>query len=165
MQIGDLSLRTGATVRMLRYYEQQGLLTPTRTPSGYRAYAESDIQRVRHIRCMLASALPTHVIKQALQYLLDGRPTMPSSPAERADLAATLSAELADLNERIAILAESRDSLARFVHDIEQANVGPDKHLPVESNDFGPAIRQGTPLEGVSHRGRRRDSEVVPTLP
>jgi DNA-binding transcriptional MerR regulator len=155
MQIGDLSLRTGATVRMLRYYEQQGLLTSARTPSGYRTYAESDIQRVRHIRCMLASALPTHVIKQALQYLLDGAPTMPSTEAERTELAATLSAELADLNERIAILQDSRDSLARFVYDIEQANVGPDKHLPVESNDFGPAIRQGTPLEGVGNRLRR----------
>jgi len=155
MQIGDLSLRTGASVRMLRYYEEQGLLTPTRTGSGYRAFDESDIQRVRHIRCMLASALPTHVIKQALQYLLDGQPAMPDSIEERTELAATLSSELSDLDERIAILQESRDSLARFVDDIERANVGPGRQIPVETNNFGPAIRQGTPLEGVGNRLRR----------
>ena len=31
MQIGELSARTGASVRMLRYYEEQGLLEPRRT--------------------------------------------------------------------------------------------------------------------------------------
>ena len=33
MQIGELSARTGASVRMLRYYEEQGLLEPRRTRS------------------------------------------------------------------------------------------------------------------------------------
>ena len=49
MQIGDLSSRTGATVRMLRYYEEHGLLAPERTESGYRSYAESDVLRVGRI--------------------------------------------------------------------------------------------------------------------
>lgn len=155
MQIGELSLRTGATVRMLRYYEEQGLLLPARTDSGYRVYDESDIQRVRHIRCMLASALPTHVIAQALQFLLDGRPAMPGSADERVILAKVLSEELNALDERIAILNESRDGLARFVDDIERENVGPNHQIPVTTNDVGPAVRQGTPLEGAG-RVRRR---------
>jgi hypothetical protein len=80
---------------------------------------------------------------------------MPDSIEERTELAATLSSELSDLDERIAILQESRDSLARFVDDIERANVGPGRQIPVETNNFGPAIRQGTPLEGVGNRLRR----------
>ena len=46
MQIGELSARTAATVRMLRYYEEQGLLSPKRTESGYRIYDETDVLRV-----------------------------------------------------------------------------------------------------------------------
>ncbi|NED82406.1 MerR family DNA-binding transcriptional regulator, partial [Streptomyces sp. SID11233] len=34
MKIGELARRTGASVRSLRYYEQQGLLDSTRTPGG-----------------------------------------------------------------------------------------------------------------------------------
>ncbi|WP_245788462.1 MerR family DNA-binding transcriptional regulator [Amycolatopsis marina] len=34
MQIGELSERTGASRRSIRYYEQQGLLRPARTGKG-----------------------------------------------------------------------------------------------------------------------------------
>jgi len=44
---------------MLRYYEEQGLLRPERTGSGYREYAEGDVDRVGRIRCMLSAALPS----------------------------------------------------------------------------------------------------------
>lgn len=40
MRIGELARRTGVSERMLRYYEQEGLLRPARTTSGYRDYGE-----------------------------------------------------------------------------------------------------------------------------
>ncbi|MFI5897699.1 MerR family DNA-binding transcriptional regulator [Actinoplanes sp. NPDC051513] len=40
MRIGDLSAATGASTRSLRYYEEQGLLTSTRTPGGQRVYPD-----------------------------------------------------------------------------------------------------------------------------
>ena len=42
---------------MLRYYEEQGLLSPARDASGYRAYTESDVAKVRQIRGLLADSL------------------------------------------------------------------------------------------------------------
>ncbi len=146
MQIGELSARTGATERMLRYYEQQDLLRPDRTAVGYRVYHEDDIQRVRHIRCMLASALPTHVVRLAIRYLIDGAPEMPADPHERAELAAVLAGELAALDERIDVLMQSRRNLARFVGDIEADVVGPDKREPVDDTFYGPAVAQGVPM-------------------
>lgn len=152
MHIGELSDRTGATERMLRYYEDQGLLTPDRTPAGYRVYTEDDIQRVRHIRCMLSSALPTHVVRQAIRFLIDGAPEVPADPAERERLAEVLDAELSALDERIAILGQSRNQLARFVDDIRSAAVGPERRDDLDGTDYGPAVAQGVPMK------RRRTS-------
>ena len=125
MQIGDLRARTGASVRMLRYYEEQGLLQPQRTPSGYRVYEESDVDRVARIRCMLSAALPAGVVGKALTFLLDGRAIIPELPEERAKLAASLEGELHELDEKIAALQHSRGLLATIVADVQAATVGP----------------------------------------
>lgn len=152
MHIGELSDRTGATERMLRYYEEHDLLRPQRTESGYRVYGESDVLRVRYIRCMLASALPTTVVAQALRFLLDDRPAIPELPEERDRLSSVLQAELDALTERIEILNRSREQLARFVDDVRREVVGPLQPQQPADSDFGPAVRQGGPM--ASCKGR-----------
>lgn len=49
MQIGKLATLTGVSVRMLRYYEEAGLLIPERTETGYRRYTVDDVSRVERI--------------------------------------------------------------------------------------------------------------------
>jgi DNA-binding transcriptional MerR regulator len=71
MRIGELSRRTGVHERLLRYYEQQGLLQPNRRPSGYREYSDSDIEAVRRIRSLLAAGLSTSTIATVLPCLRD----------------------------------------------------------------------------------------------
>ncbi|MEV4108950.1 MerR family transcriptional regulator [Nonomuraea sp. NPDC049695] len=71
MKIGDLARRTGVSRRLLRYYEEQGLLRPVRLPNGYREYGEPDVAAVRHIRAMLAAGLPTAVIARLLDCVHD----------------------------------------------------------------------------------------------
>jgi DNA-binding transcriptional MerR regulator len=66
MRIGELSRRTGVSARLLRYYEEQGLLRPGRRPSGYREYGDADVERVRRIRVLLAAGLSTAKIAHAL---------------------------------------------------------------------------------------------------
>jgi DNA-binding transcriptional MerR regulator len=66
MRIGELSRRTGVSARLLRYYEEQGLLAPGRRRSGYREYQGSDVERVRRIRVLLAAGLSTAKIAYAL---------------------------------------------------------------------------------------------------
>ncbi|WP_046497044.1 MerR family transcriptional regulator [Streptomyces odonnellii] len=71
MRIGDLSHETGVSRRLLRYYEEQGLLRPVRLDNGYREYAEADVATVNHIRALLAAGLSTAVIAKVVHCLHD----------------------------------------------------------------------------------------------
>ncbi|GAA2729096.1 MerR family transcriptional regulator [Actinocorallia aurantiaca] len=80
MRIGDLADATGVNRRLLRYYEEQGLLRPARLANGYREYSESDVAAVRHIRALLAAGLPTVVIARLLHCVHDeGERLVPSA--------------------------------------------------------------------------------------
>lgn len=48
--IDEIAQQLGITKRTIRYYEEQGLLSPvTRTEKGYRLYAPEDMERLRRI--------------------------------------------------------------------------------------------------------------------
>ena len=159
MQIGELSARTGASVRMLRYYEEQGLLEPQRTPSGYRTYADTDVDRVARIRCMLSAALPAGVVGQALRFLLDGRAVIPDLPEERTRLADTLQGELNALTEKIAALEHSRALLAQVVADVRGATVGPGRPGDPCDTIVRTSVRKAGPAVGASSRPERHRSQ------
>jgi DNA-binding transcriptional MerR regulator len=71
MRIGALARATGVSTRLLRYYEEQGLIRPVRGANGYREYAESDIALVSRIRFLLAAGLPTAIIAEVLDCVHD----------------------------------------------------------------------------------------------
>lgn len=51
MNIGEASKATGVSVKMLRYYEEIGLVRPAlRAYSGYRVYSEKNISMLRFVR-------------------------------------------------------------------------------------------------------------------
>lgn len=64
----------------LRFLEDQGLLTPERTESGYRKYSEKQIERLRIILTLQRdNFLPLKVIREYLDELDAGRqPMMPA---------------------------------------------------------------------------------------
>ncbi|WP_416520772.1 MerR family transcriptional regulator [Streptomyces achromogenes] len=87
MRIGDLSRRTGVSVRLLRYYEEQGLLRPLRRPSGYREYLEDDVRTVQNIRTLLGAGLSTRTIAALLPCMVDdGRLLAPACSGMLSDL-------------------------------------------------------------------------------
>jgi DNA-binding transcriptional MerR regulator len=57
MRIGELSAATGVSVRSLRYYEEQGLLTAKRTSSGQRVYGTDAAARVQLIQKLFTAGL------------------------------------------------------------------------------------------------------------
>ena len=95
MRIGELADRTGVSVRSLRYYEQQGLLVPTRTSGGHRDYPEMAVDRVIRIQELFAAGLHSKKIARILPCMRDAD----GGPSEQAD--EKLVAELAGERERI----------------------------------------------------------------
>ncbi|GAB7187792.1 MerR family transcriptional regulator [Kitasatospora sp. Ki12] len=111
MRIGELARLTGVSTRLLRYYEEQGLLRPARTTAGYREYGEEDTVRVWQIRSLLAAGLSTRVIAELLPCATGPVPVLEACP----DLLATLRGELADLDARIDDLSRSRQALSHYL--------------------------------------------------
>ncbi|GHJ12809.1 MULTISPECIES: MerR family transcriptional regulator [unclassified Micromonospora] len=114
MRIGELSRRTGIPVRMLRYYEERGLLTPARAPSGYRRYAEADVDRATLVSSLIRSGLPTRLILPLLRDPYG--PVAGGGPGdEEGEMVALFTAELARLDDRIACMSLSRDAVRRHL--------------------------------------------------
>lgn len=109
MRIGELAERAGVSVRSLRYYEQRGLLTSTRTPGGQREYTESAVDRVIRIQEMFAAGLSSRIIAELLPCIhdSDGTPNETATPW----LAETLAAERDRIDACIKDLHRTREVL------------------------------------------------------
>lgn len=100
MTIKELENRLDMTRANIRFYEQEGLLTPARTPNGYRDYSEEDIRTLEKIKLL-----------RQLQFDLD---TIRSLQSGERSLADALSDQLGQLDADQAALEGSRSVCARL---------------------------------------------------
>jgi DNA-binding transcriptional MerR regulator len=66
MTIGVLAEATGASVRSLRHYEDEGVLTSERGHNGYRRFASDAVERVELVRTLLSAGLCMKGVRDAL---------------------------------------------------------------------------------------------------
>ncbi|MEU7178305.1 MULTISPECIES: MerR family transcriptional regulator [Streptomyces] len=132
MRIGELSKRTDAPVRMLRYYEEQGLIHSERLPNGYRDYEDYTVDRVRQIRGLLDVGLPTRIIKQILPCL--NSPRTIHMPYVTPDMIATLEDERDRMAEKIECLTKNHrainDYLDAVSHEVRTVRAAGDSARP-----------------------------------
>ena len=121
MRIGELSRRTGVAPRLLRYYEEQGLITSRRSSNGYRSYDEEHVERVRQVAVMIRSGLTTRLARA----LLELEEIDPHERAETCtrDVAEMLARSLHDIEGRIECLSRSRDSIRSFLARTEHGGL------------------------------------------
>lgn len=112
MKIGEVARRTGVSTRLIRYYEQQGLLEATRAPNGYRTYADHHADRVERIAGLVQAGIPTRLVKVLLDAEDACARAEPTCPAEVAE---QLAAELVAIEGRISCLTRSRDTVREFL--------------------------------------------------
>jgi DNA-binding transcriptional MerR regulator/uncharacterized glyoxalase superfamily protein PhnB len=102
-RVGELARASGLTVRTLHYYEQIGLLVPSRrSGTGQRIYDEVDVARLYRICLLRRVGLPLADIGRALD-----DPTW--------SLAAATQRHLAELDRRLEATARLRSRLAGLV--------------------------------------------------
>ncbi|MEV0564824.1 MerR family transcriptional regulator [Dactylosporangium sp. NPDC050588] len=113
MKIGELSRRTGVSVRALRHYEDEGLLRPDRRSNGYRDFAEDAVDAVLQIRALIDSGLPVRIIREVLPYLDGPSETMPTRPCAYLLKEVARQADL--LERRIHSLTRNHDALVAYL--------------------------------------------------
>ncbi|WP_405386102.1 MerR family transcriptional regulator [Streptomyces sp. NBC_01102] len=109
MRIGELASRAGVSIRSVRYYEEQGLLSSTRSPSGQRHYTGESVERVALIQRLYAAGLSSRTVWELL-------PCVDKPSEENSDAALERMAQERDrLSRHIADLVETREALDRLV--------------------------------------------------
>ena len=92
--IGELSRLVGMTPRAIRFYEREGLITPSRH-GRFRVYRSSDQTRLQAISRLRLIGLPIATIRDALHHFLNL-----ASPEAREEVRNILAAHLASLTRR-----------------------------------------------------------------
>lgn len=143
MRIGELSTRTGVSVRSLRYYEQQLLVEPQRTSAGHRIYSIEDEHLVLQIQDLFEAGFCSSVIRTLLPALLN--------PERDHDLilAAVTAARARLESEKETVEAELRQ-LKRLG---DRYGLAPDTHVTLQ--DDGHESFTAAQTIAFDHRNRR----------
>lgn len=105
LTIGALADRSGVAASALRFYEQQGLISSSRTDGGQRRYEREVLRRISFIRIAQQLDVSLEEIRSSLASLPDGRtPT-------KADWQRLARSWRQRLDNRIATLEKLRDNL------------------------------------------------------
>lgn len=109
MNIGDAARSSGVSAKMIRYYEQTGLIPPAdRKDSGYRDYSVQDVHRLRFIRRSRDLGFSVAEIQDLLGLWGD-------RSRQSADVKRIASVHIGELNARIASLQQMADTLQTLV--------------------------------------------------
>ncbi len=108
--ISQVSRNFGISTRMLRYYEQEGLLESFRQEGyAYRMYDEKAVSRLRQIYILRKLRLPLKQIKSILQ------------KPDTVTAIEIFEKNIAELNGEIGALTTIKNILERFVKELEKA--------------------------------------------
>ncbi|WP_425145988.1 MerR family transcriptional regulator [Deinococcus sp.] len=109
MRIGELAAASGVSVRSLRYYEERGLLSSTRSDSGQRHYGDAAAARVLLIQQLYSAGLSSKVILGLLPCI--------ETPVEKYTplVLARLVQERDRIDAQVTELVQARDKLESVI--------------------------------------------------
>lgn len=115
MKINEVEAAVGVTKKNIRFYEEEGLISPSREPgNGYRSYSQADVERLRRIKLLRKLDVPLAEIRE----MLEGRKTLAEGMALQLE---RLSTRRKDLNEAIGFCEMlEKDTVSLNELDVEQ---------------------------------------------
>ncbi len=119
MRISEVSRRTGASIRSLRYYEQKRLLCPRRLENGYRDLGEEAVERVQTIQMYLGLGLSTEQIEEILQ-CAEGSPLPQPLPVCEDVLLALYQNKLQDVERQMMVLTSLHTRLTERIASLQR---------------------------------------------
>ena len=113
MNIGEAAAATGVSAKMIRYYEETGLIAPPlRTDAGYRVYGDREIQTLRFVRRARDLGFTVRQIQDLLALWRDrGRASADVKHIARAHIN-----ELEQKKRQIAEMIDTLETLAKHCH-------------------------------------------------
>ncbi|CUX81639.1 MAG: Cu(I)-responsive transcriptional regulator CueR [Roseibaca calidilacus] len=108
MNISDAGKRSGLPPKTIRFYEEIGLITPTRQANGYRDFSEEDLHKLAFLRRARALGFTTEECRQLMGLYTD-------KSRASADVKSLATAHLARIDAQLAELQEMRRTLAHLV--------------------------------------------------
>jgi Cu(I)-responsive transcriptional regulator len=109
MNIGDAAQRSGISAKMIRHYEELGLIRPAaRTAAGYRVYDDREVHTLRFIRRARDLGFSIKEIQRLLGLWQNRR-------RASADVRRIAKAHIAELDEKIRELKSMRATLETLV--------------------------------------------------
>lgn len=147
--IGDAARASGVSAKMIRYYEQIGLIPPAvRSGSGYRHYSDADIHSLRFIR----RARDLGFMVEDIGHLLGLWRDRSRASAEVKALALRHVAELDRKAEEIRAMSRTLAHLAAHCHGDDR----PDCPIIDDLAAGAPGAAPETAAELRWHHGARR---------
>ena len=109
LTIGALSRLTGASVRSIRHYDENGLLASVRASNGYRMFPESAVTQVKQIQRMIATGFTIEDIRgfPDCMLLIEGARSCDQITQVQRERLEALDRQIADLEKRRARLMKT----------------------------------------------------------
>jgi len=128
MRIGELASRADLNIQTLRFYEREGLLKPpARTVSGYRSYAESDLERVRFIRLCQGLGFTLRESQHLLilhESVSEFRGVVTMAPSAVGEIVTMANERLELIDEKLMALGSMRAELTALVEALTNDSLG-----------------------------------------
>ncbi|MBN3760647.1 MerR family transcriptional regulator [Burkholderia sp. Ac-20365] len=109
LTIGELSQRTGTSVRSIRHYDEHGLLASARASNGYRMFPEKAVTQVRQIQRMIATGFTIDDIRSFpdCMLLIEGARSCDQITDVQRQRLEAIDRQMADLERRRARLIKT----------------------------------------------------------
>lgn len=118
-KISEAARATGFTVSALRFYEQEGVVVPARTDTGYRSYREHDLESLRVVARAKRLGFRLEQISEVLDLLREDecRPVQTRMHHLVTDRIAEARQQVAELVDLISQLQETAARLTTHIPD------------------------------------------------